>query len=355
MAQKNTLEVSRNDSLATHHDDLFSDARIELIRNQTAKNAPDDVFLAMIDIAKRRNLDPLSKQISLIPFGGVWQMIVTIDGYRAIAEQTGAYAGMDAPVFTYEGDERTAAGKRIPDSATVTVYKLINGVKYPFSAMVFWEEYSTGKNNWNTMPRTMLAKVAESHALRKAFPAVLSGTYTGEEMEQAAIETTARVVEMPQQRSSPAQQPRAPQQLPQRTPAHRGPVAQQSPANGADGKAVHYRRKLKELQGAIRWTDADLEALTRMEFGKGVGDATGDELEVIHGDLQQMFRNDPPALDDLKRRAHGIPEQAEEIVEVDPETGEVIPSTAGSATQTEIIDLPDTDDARRKAERYTHA
>lgn len=186
-----------NDSPAIIADDMFSDARIQMIREQVAKGAPNDVFAAMIDIAKRRNLDPLSKQIALIKFGGTWQMIVTIDGYRAIADQTGRYAGMDAPVFTYDDPPRkTGLSKEIPESATVTVYKLVNGMRCPFSATVFWDEYATTTGNWPKMPRTMLAKVAESHALRKAFPAVLSGTYTAEEMDQAgAVETTGRVVD----------------------------------------------------------------------------------------------------------------------------------------------------------------
>jgi phage recombination protein Bet len=221
-------------------DDMFSDARIDMIRNMVAKDAPADVFAAMIDIARRRNLDPLAKQISVIRFGSSWQMIVTIDGYRAIAEQTGKYAGSDAPIFTYgEPPAYTSSKKMIPESATVTVYKIVSGTRCPFTATVFWDEYNGGRNNWVSMPRTMLAKVAESHALRKAFPAVLSGTYTQEEMDQAGpVETTGRIVDVQtseiQQRSPQApQQPRNATQLADTTPDP------PKPAHSAGMRKIH--------------------------------------------------------------------------------------------------------------------
>lgn len=220
--------MEKGNELAVH-DDMFSDTRVAMIRDQVAKGAPDYIFAAMIDIAKRRRLDPLAKQISLIRFGGTWTIITTIDGYRALAEQTGQYAGQDAPVFTYaDPPTKNKVGKVEPESVTVTVYKLLNGVAFPFSATIYFEEYSTGNNNWLSMPRTMGAKVAESHALRKAFPAVMSGLYTSEEMDQA-VEGTAREVTEHVNRSTgeirqPVPQQPAPRQITARQqPKEKGP------------------------------------------------------------------------------------------------------------------------------------
>ena len=182
--------------------DLFSDARIQLIRDNIAKDAPEHVFRAMLEIARVRNLDPLAKQISVIQYGKTWQITTTIDGYRAIAEATGTYAGSDEPQFG-PATIKLKSGKYAPEWASVTVWKFAHGQRVPFSERVYWDEYDGDNFTWNKMPRTMLAKVAESHALRKGFPKVLSGLYTGEEMDQAGPATvvdhaTGEIIDAPQ-------------------------------------------------------------------------------------------------------------------------------------------------------------
>lgn len=164
-------------ALAVTTPDLFSDARLQLIRDTVARGAPPEVFSAMIEIARVRGLDPLAKQISVIQLGGTWQVLTTIDGYRALAEASENYAGQDAPVHEFNGDKLI--------STSVTVYKIVQGIRCSFTAKVYASEYNTGKSSWARMPITMLTKVAESHALRKAFPSVLGGLYTREEMDQA--------------------------------------------------------------------------------------------------------------------------------------------------------------------------
>jgi len=104
---------------------------------------------------------------------------VGIDGYRLIADRTGLYAGNDEAIFDREPK---------PTKATVTVYKIVQGQRCAFTATARWSEYYPGDKQgfmWNKMPCVMLGKVAETLALRKAFPAELSGLYTQEEMDQA--------------------------------------------------------------------------------------------------------------------------------------------------------------------------
>jgi hypothetical protein len=123
-----------------------------------------------------------------------------IDGYRLIAERTGRYCPGKETVYVY-GNNGTLV------SATAYVKKQTSdGTWHEVSASAFYEEYcqrtKEGKPMamWAKMPHVMLAKVAESLALRKAFPADLSGIYTKEEMDQSEIlieDKTAHVVEKP--------------------------------------------------------------------------------------------------------------------------------------------------------------
>jgi predicted RNA-binding protein YlxR (DUF448 family) len=67
-------------------------------------------------------------------------------------------------------------------SCSVTVHRLVSGHNGSYTARVYFDEYSKGRDLWVTKPRTMIAKVAEMHALRKACPEELSQAYVEEEV-----------------------------------------------------------------------------------------------------------------------------------------------------------------------------
>ncbi|MDQ3234323.1 MAG: phage recombination protein Bet [Pseudobdellovibrionaceae bacterium] len=159
----------------------FDPDQVSLIKATIAKNATDDELRLFLYHATKAGLDPLAKQIYFIKYGSsaAPTFITSIDGYRLTAARTGEYVGCDDAVFDNELK---------PSKATLTVYRFVKGIRCAFTATARWSEYYPGKNRgnmWDKMPCTMLAKVAEALALRKAFPAELSGLYTKEEMDQA--------------------------------------------------------------------------------------------------------------------------------------------------------------------------
>jgi phage recombination protein Bet len=153
--------------------------KLDLIKRTVAKGASDEELELFLYTCKRTGLDPLTRQIYCIKRGGQMTTMTGIDGYRAIADRTGKYAGNDDPIFDSE---------QKPRRATVTVYKLVEGVRCPFTSTARWDQYYPGKSPlWDKMPHLMLGKCAEALALRKAFPQDLSGLYTKEEMDQADV------------------------------------------------------------------------------------------------------------------------------------------------------------------------
>jgi len=181
--------------------------QVELIKRTIAVGATDDELAMFRWVCHKTGLDPFMKQIYYIKR---WDsktgtekgaIQVGIDGLRSIAEQTSVYAGNDDYVFEGElqkvaksVDYQTKKEKETlylaPEKAKATVYKIVQGVRCPFTATVRWDEYYPGDKQgfmWRQRPHVMLGKCAEAVALRKAFPAVLSGIYVEGELDRGEI------------------------------------------------------------------------------------------------------------------------------------------------------------------------
>lgn len=130
----------------------------------------------------------LKKDVYAIPYGQTFTLITSIDYSRKIGAR-GGVVGVDAPVYEMDGDRII--------SCSVTVHKRFpDGYVGGFTAQPDFKEYSTGKNLWASKPKTMIAKVAEMHALRKACPEELAQVYVEEEMaKREPVRTTAIDVE----------------------------------------------------------------------------------------------------------------------------------------------------------------
>ena len=159
----------------------FSKEQVDLVKKIYAVGATDDELQLYLYQCKRTGLDPLGGQLYFIKRKGKMALQTGIDGLRSIAEDSGDYAGSDDVIFVTDK-------KNLPISATVTVWKLVDGERRAFTATARWSEYLPSAPNdfmWKKMPFGQLGKCAEALALRKAFPKKLGKLYANEEMEQA--------------------------------------------------------------------------------------------------------------------------------------------------------------------------
>ena len=189
---------------------VMTGSQLALVKRTVAADCNETEFDLFMAVAQSKGLDPFTKQISAIVFNKdkadkrKMAIITTIDGFRVIAERTGAYRPDDEePEFTYDPEIKGPLNPLGLVKAKVKVFK--NG--HPAPGVAYWEEFApikdewaendagkwkpTGKQtldtggNWGKMPRVMLAKCAEAQALRKAFPERLSGLYEGAEFDRA--------------------------------------------------------------------------------------------------------------------------------------------------------------------------
>ena len=172
----------------------MTDAQIDLIKRTICKGVSDDELRLFMHVAQRAGLDPLAKQIYAIRRGGDMTIQVGIDGLRSIAQRTGEYRGQTPPQWCgADGIWRDVWLEASPPAAAkVGVWR--DGFHEPLIAIATWRGYvqTTGggkpNNFWSQNGPNQLAKCAEALALRKAFPAELSGLYTSDEMGQASNE-----------------------------------------------------------------------------------------------------------------------------------------------------------------------
>jgi phage recombination protein Bet len=168
---------------------LWTLEQTQLISTTIAPGCSNDELRLFAYACQRTGLDPFSRQIYAIRRAGKMTIQAGIDGLRSIAERTGQLDGSET---LWCGDDGVWTdvwlGSKPPAAAKTTIWR--KGAGHPFTGVARFQDYNAGQGLWSKMGATMIAKCSEALALRKAFPADLSGVYSTDEMDQAVEPVT---------------------------------------------------------------------------------------------------------------------------------------------------------------------
>lgn len=274
----------------------YSSDEVELIKNTICKGASDNELKLFLHQCQRTGLDALARQIYAV-MREIWdpktqskKMVMSIqtsiDGFRLIAERSGKYAGQLRSEWCGPDGKWTDVWLENAPPKAARVGVLRSDFKEPLWAVARWESYAqsfinkkTNKTDygtmWKKMPDLMLAKCAETLALRKAFPQELSGLYTSDEMEQADNEETPS---LPSIESKP--EPRDITPVAQPMPAPKAAEKPKLPPNQTT-EWFAIGKEVKAAAAEMRWSDTELVAYVKMTYKKTIGELTCEELKQV--------------------------------------------------------------------------
>ena len=160
----------------------FSEKQLSRLRMEYAQ-LDDNEFDTFVEQAERLELDPFCRQIYAVKKeGSRMQVLCTIDGLRIVAERSSKYAGQTPALWCgNDGVWKDVWLEKTPPAAC-KIGVMRSDFSQPLYAVARFDSYNQGTTYWTSMPDIMISKCAEALALRRAFPARLSGCYSDTEI-----------------------------------------------------------------------------------------------------------------------------------------------------------------------------
>ena len=158
----------------------FAPEEIAVIKNTVAKNTTDVELAFFLSVAKSSGLNPFMKEIwcykdnkgNLLTFAGR-------DGFLKKAQESPLWNGMTSSEVCDNDDFNidiiSGHATHKPDyknrGQILGAYAIVKpkGCELPTIEWASWEKYNKGKFTWVSHPEDMIKKVAETHALKKAY------------------------------------------------------------------------------------------------------------------------------------------------------------------------------------------
>lgn len=192
-----TTAVATNNNIASVTLESGSVLTADTVRNYLVSgggNVTDQEVVMFLELCKAQKLNPFVKDAYLIKYGNQAAQIVTgKDVFIKRAYENPNFDGMRAGVVILKKDgslEYREGSLKLPNETLVggwcEVY--LKDKRCPAKAVVSFDEYVGRKANgqvnqmWTNKGATMIRKVAQSQALREAFPSEFRGCYQKEEL-----------------------------------------------------------------------------------------------------------------------------------------------------------------------------
>jgi len=178
--------------------DYSSAEIVKTMQATVAKGTTAAEFALFVQYCKATGLNPFKKEIWCIKANQGLQIMTGINGFWAIANASKDFDGAEVGLINASGEWV----KTVPDASFIGAWCKVyrKDRRIPMEGEALLADYAKGFGLWKTAPRIMIKKVAESIALRKAFPQELNGLYTQEEMPsnfQPSVEVVEEVKEEP--------------------------------------------------------------------------------------------------------------------------------------------------------------
>jgi phage recombination protein Bet len=189
----------------------------ETVRKFICPDATDQEILLFAHQCKSYKLDPFTREIYLIKYGGEKaQAIVGYEEYLKRADRTKNWAGLETGVeLTDVGLPRIAWAKVYRRDWTAPLYHEVHYTEYLQTRRDKQDNKIKPTRFWREKPITMLKKVAVAQAMRMAFPTEFGGLpYIEEELHLERPEpgsfvkpATAKLEELKAEIAKPAADP----------------------------------------------------------------------------------------------------------------------------------------------------
>lgn len=179
----------------------FDEQQIAILKASYAKDLTPMEFKVYLETASALRLNPFSREIFSVKFGGVMQLVTSIDGYRKLSARSGRFMGVTngrLRVKTKDGESITIPHEEFdPDSHQIisgTIGVRVADWPEPVEATAVFKTFKKDTATWKAMPDLMILKCAEAAAHRKAalLPdlgahAQVANLYVDDEMQDYSV------------------------------------------------------------------------------------------------------------------------------------------------------------------------